>query len=97
MLYVIKLPWMQLGIAPRVAVAHQLPLAIPDGTIKVLVEGGSRARVSGFTRTDEYFAADAELSEPQILTEREAEVLTRALMAQFDQYVKLNKKIPPEI
>ena len=72
-------------------------LKLPDGTIKVLVEGGSRARVSGFTRTDEYFAADAELSEPQILTDREAEVLTRALMAQFDQYVKLNKKIPPEI
>jgi ATP-dependent Lon protease len=72
-------------------------LKLPDGTIKVLVEGGSRARISNFTKTDEYFAADAELSEPQVLTDRESEVLTRALMAQFDQYVKLNKKIPPEI
>ena len=72
-------------------------LKLPDGTIKVLVEGGNRAKVTNFTDVEEYFAADVELIEPAVVSDRESEVLTRSLMAQFDQYVKLNKKIPPEI
>ena len=69
-------------------------LKLPDGTIKVLVEGGNRAKVTNFTDVEEYFAADVELIEPAVVSDRESEVLTRSLMAQFDQYVKLNKKIP---
>ena len=72
-------------------------LKLPDGTIKVLVEGGNRAKVTNFTDVEEYFAADVELIEPAVVSDRESEVLTRSLTAQFDQYVKLNKKIPPEI
>jgi len=72
-------------------------LKLPDGTIKVLVEGNQRARVVGFERVDEYFAAEVAALEGPQAPERESEVLCRSLMAQFDQYVKLNKKIPPEI
>ncbi|MFT4580290.1 MAG: ATP-dependent Lon protease [Gammaproteobacteria bacterium] len=72
-------------------------LKLPDGTIKVLVEGVRRARTVEFLNTDEYFSARTEPLEPEAITDREAEVLTRSLMGQFDQYVKLNKKVPPEI
>lgn len=72
-------------------------LKLPDGTIKVLVEGVSRARTIEFVDTDNFFAARTEALEPEPITDREAEVLTRSLMGQFDQYVKLNKKVPPEI
>ncbi len=72
-------------------------LKLPDGTIKVLVEGGTRAKVIEFAGVEEYFAADVEIIEPEVVSDTESEVLTRSLMAQFDQYVKLNKKIPPEI
>ncbi|OIR04469.1 Lon protease [mine drainage metagenome] len=71
-------------------------LKLPDGTVKVLVEGVQRAKISGYTETAECFAARAELileSEPDI----EVQALMRTVFAQFDQYVKLNKKIPPEI
>jgi ATP-dependent Lon protease len=74
-------------------------LKLPDGTVKVLVEGGERARVDEFVDGDEFFGAeltvlDAEEAEED---EREIEVLTRSVLAQFEQYVKLNKKVPPEI
>jgi ATP-dependent Lon protease len=72
-------------------------LKLPDGTIKVLVEGGARARIIEFVRTEDYFLSDVEVLVTPEYGEREAEVLTRSLMSQFDQYVKLNKKIPAEI
>ncbi len=72
-------------------------LKLPDGTIKVLVEGVKRARTVEFVGTDEFFSARIQDLEPEPITDREAEVLTRSLMGQFDQYVKLNKKVPPEI
>ncbi len=73
-------------------------LKLPDGTIKVLVEGVERARIVDLIRDQEYFAAHIQLLEPQpSLDEREVDVLTRSVLGLFDQYVKLNKKIPPEI
>ena len=72
-------------------------LKLPDGTVKVLVEGGQLARITEFVDAGEYFAGDAvEFPTPDD-DSREVEVLTRSLLAQFEQYVKLNKKIPPEI
>jgi len=72
-------------------------LKLPDGTVKVLVEGGERARLLNFLGTDEYFKAQVSPMKSAELPEREAEVLVRSVMNQFDQYVKLNKKVPPEI
>ena len=72
-------------------------LKLPDGTIKVLVEGASRANITQFIKTDAYFSATAELMESQYSDERELDVLCRSAISQFDQYVKLNKKVPPEI
>ncbi len=75
-------------------------LKLPDGTIKVLVEGGERAKVLNFMGTEEYFQAQISLLESSKaidLDEREGEVLMRSVLAQFDQYVKLSKKVPPEI
>ena len=72
-------------------------LKLPDGTVKVLVEGSRRARVEQFTDTEEYFAANISVLEAPQMDEREAEVLSRSVLNQFDQYVKLNKKIPPEV
>ena len=71
-------------------------LKLPDGTVKVLVEGVQRARFSEFTETEECFAAKAELIE-ESASDIEIQALMRTVFAQFDQYVKLNKKIPPEI
>ena len=71
-------------------------LKLPDGTVKVLVEGVQRAKVSGFVETEECFAAHAELI-PEKVSDIEIQALMRTVFAQFDQYVKLNKKIPPEI
>ncbi len=72
-------------------------LKLPDGTVKVLVEGLQRAKVSKFSDTGEYFSAQIENLPQEELDERETEVLMRSVLSQFDQYVKLNKKIPPEI
>jgi len=73
-------------------------LKLPDGTVKVLVEGAERARVSGLGTEGDYFAAGLELlPEPDVGEDREVEVMTRSLMSLFEQYVKLNKKVPPEI
>ena len=72
-------------------------LKLPDGTIKVLVEGASRARVNRFIEKDDCFSAAAELVESDYKDERELDALCRSAMSQFDQYVKLNKKVPPEI
>ena len=72
-------------------------LKLPDGTVKVLVEGNRRARIVTFMGEQEYFTAQIKQYEEATIDERESEVLVRSLTNQFDQYVKLNKKIPPEI
>src|SRR5690348_8449316 len=72
-------------------------LKLPDGTVKVLVEGGQRARIQGVEDMRSHYVAEA-LAVPADAGEiTEIEAMRRALIAQFDQYVKLNKKIPPEI
>ena len=72
-------------------------LKLPDGTVKVLVEGNERARIVHYMGGDDYFTAQVVKFEDEVIDERESEVLSRSLTTQFDQYVKLNKKIPPEI
>ncbi|RMD79058.1 MAG: endopeptidase La [Gammaproteobacteria bacterium] len=72
-------------------------LRLPDGTIKVLVEGVERARVLHLEEGGEHFAAQVEPVPTEPPKEREGEVLMRALLNQFEQYVKLNSKVPPEI
>ena len=72
-------------------------LKLPDGTIKVLVEGSKRARLVNFTDTENMFSAEVEILEPEQVDERELDILSRSAMSQFEQYVKLNKKVPPEI
>jgi len=72
-------------------------LKLPDGTVKVLVEGNQRAEVSEFFDGNEYFSARANVIPPEAENDNETEAMMRSVFAQFDQYVKLNKKIPPEI
>ncbi len=73
-------------------------LKLPDGTIKVLVEGGQRARIVEYLGEDEYFSARIEPLESVVpASERELEVVMRSVVGQFEQYVKMNKKVPPEI
>jgi ATP-dependent Lon protease len=72
-------------------------LKLPDGTVKVLVEGGRRARILEFTDNQEFFQAVAEDDPEPAVDPREVEALSRAAMTQFEEYVKLNKKIPPEV
>ena len=73
-------------------------LKLPDGTVKVLVEGAQRVRITGYENTDSFFTAHIELLvEDEIEDDKETVILTRSLLALFDQYVKLNKKVPPEI
>ena len=72
-------------------------LKLPDGTVKVLVEGGRRARVAGFKETAPYFEAFVEKIEEPPVEGRETEALARTVVTQFEQYIKLNKKIAPEV
>ncbi|HPA91432.1 MAG TPA: endopeptidase La [Quisquiliibacterium sp.] len=72
-------------------------LKLPDGTVKVLVEGAQRARISEIRDTESHFVCDLTPIETTGEGSPEIEALRRAILAQFDQYVKLNKKIPPEI
>jgi len=72
-------------------------LKLPDGTVKVLVEGTRRAHVDSIEARDDMFVATARSVEAEDGVDHEVEALRRAVIAQFDQYVKLNKKIPPEI
>ena len=72
-------------------------LKLPDGTVKVLVEGASRARIASFTDRTDFHEAHAEaLSEPEE-EEVEVEALARSVVSDFENYVKLNKKISPEV
>ncbi len=72
-------------------------LKLPDGTVKVLVEGGRRARIVGFKETEAFFEGFVEPIQDQPGDEREVEALARTVVNQFEQYIKLNKKIPPEV
>ncbi len=72
-------------------------LKLPDGTVKVLVEGAQRARIHHISELDTHFIAALTPVESEPGDESEVEAMRRAIVQQFDQYVKLNKKIPPEI
>jgi len=72
-------------------------LKLPDGTVKVLVEGTQRAQIVRVTDAGEYLSAEASTLSGVDAGTHEIEAMRRALLGQFDQYVKLNKKIPPEI
>jgi ATP-dependent Lon protease len=72
-------------------------LKLPDGTVKVLVEGAQRARILKITESESHFVAELTPVESEPGEESEVEAMRRAIVQQFDQYVKLNKKIPPEI
>jgi ATP-dependent Lon protease len=72
-------------------------LKLPDGTVKVLVEGARRARILRIDDSGPHFTCTLAPVAPEPEENPEAEALRRAILAQFDQYVKLNKKIPPEI
>jgi ATP-dependent Lon protease len=72
-------------------------LKLPDGTVKVLVEGTRRAQIEAVTTQEGMFVATANPAAVEEGVDHEVEALRRAVIAQFDQYVKLNKKIPPEI
>ena len=72
-------------------------LKLPDGTIKVLVEGTARAGIRSYYEDEGMFAAEVEILEPGPMDEQEMDVHARSAMSQFEHYVKLNKKVPPEI
>ena len=72
-------------------------LKLPDGTVKVLVEGQARAKVHGYTNTDDFYEADAETLADADIDEVEVEALARSVTGEFEGYVKLNKKISPEV
>ena len=72
-------------------------LELPDGTVKVLVEGAQRAKVVKYTDRSEYYEAEA-IALGNTMGERvEAEALARSAITEFESYVKLNKKVPPEV
>ena len=72
-------------------------LKLPDGTVKVLVEGLRRAKITDFKSTEDFFEVEAELVEDSGAETKEVEALGRTVVAQFEQYIKLNKKIAPEV
>lgn len=72
-------------------------LRLPDGTVKVLVEGIDRISLKTIIETDEFLSGEAELLNTNPLSDREKESLVRILMAQFDKYVQLSKKVPSEV
>ena len=72
-------------------------LKLPDGTVKVLVEGTQRAQINQFTQTDAFFMADVQFLVSDDIPEQEQDIFIRSAISQFEGYVKLNKKIPPEV
>jgi ATP-dependent Lon protease len=72
-------------------------LKLPDGTVKVLVEGSQRARLEHFVQEDDFFIAQAKFIQSELLPEDEQDVMVRSAIGQFEGYIKLNKKIPPEV
>ncbi|MCG7564330.1 MULTISPECIES: endopeptidase La [Pseudoalteromonas] len=79
-----------------VATVLQL-LKLPDGTVKVLVEGTQRAKIERFLVTDDYFLAEAQFIASENIEGPEQDIFIRSAISQFEGYVKLNKKIPPEV
>src|ERR1700686_4467664 len=72
-------------------------LKLPDGTVKVLVEGAARARVVRYTERTDYYEADAIVALDSPGEQVEAEALARSVINEFENYVKLNKKVSPEV
>ena len=72
-------------------------LKLPDGTVKVLVEGAARARIRRYLPAEGYYAAEAEAIADDPIEAIEAEALSRSVLSEFENYVKLNKKISPEV
>jgi ATP-dependent Lon protease len=72
-------------------------LKLPDGTVKVLVEGVKRATINKFVETEQFFSAEVQYVNPIDESTDDIEVLIRSAISQFEGYVKLNKKIPPEV
>src|SRR6202163_1346471 len=72
-------------------------LKLPDGTVKVLVEGRHRARIERFADNEQFFQAFADTIGERAGVQQETEALARTVVSQFEQYIKLNKKIPPEV
>ena len=72
-------------------------LKLPDGTVKVLVEGNRRAKIKRFTDKEVFFEAEAESVADNDAESEEVEALTRTVVAEFEQYIKLNKKVPSEV
>jgi ATP-dependent Lon protease len=72
-------------------------LKLPDGTVKVLVEGGERVSVKKYTKNDSFMEAHMEVLPDKTVMDEEIEALARAAASQFESYVKLNKKVPPEV
>ena len=79
-----------------VATVLQL-LKLPDGTVKVLVEGEQRGQIERFIEVDGHCRAEVQLIDEVDVAERESEVFTRSLLSQFEQYVQLGKKVPAEV
>lgn len=72
-------------------------LKLPDGTVKVLVEGTTRVKMIAFDNCSDYFRSEVEIISDTLIDDRVSDVLMRSLLSQFEQYVNLNKKIPPEV
>ena len=72
-------------------------LRLPDNTVKVLVEGAVRARVNRYLETESHFEAEVDVLVPETAAGGEIEALVRSLLSQFEQYVKVNRKVPSEI
>ena len=72
-------------------------LKLPDGTVKVLVEGVRRAKLISMSSDGEYMSCQAESVSDEVVDSSDLEAMRRAVLSQFEQYVKLNKKIPPEV
>jgi len=72
-------------------------LKLPDGTVKVLVEGSQRAKITRYMDNPDFFQVEAELLDEPPVDDEDVEALSRSVVTQFEQYIKLNKKIPPEV
>ncbi len=72
-------------------------LKLPDGTVKVLVEGSRRANIVSFAENEEFFQAFAEVLPEEEEADKDLQALSRSVVSQFEQYIKLNRKIPPEV
>jgi len=72
-------------------------IRLPDKTVKILVEGGNRAKILRIEEGEEFFTGDVEVIEEEQVSASESEAFARSLMSAFDQYVQLSKKVPPEV